>query len=90
MSDERDDEISQWAAALEPDGGPGTWSVEMRKFLGDRRFEETQEKIDHDIKLHMQRKELVNNLLGLVLVYGSVLGFVAIVASVAVLAKYIF
>lgn len=85
-----DDNIAQWASSLTPEGAPGVMSQRMREFLGDQGYEKAVAQNDAAAALYLHKQTLFNNILSLVVFYGTLLGMVSLVASVALLIKFIF
>lgn len=95
MNDENNDniseeDISKWAARLTPEGSPGLMAQRMREYLGDQGYEKAVAQNDAAVTLHLQRETVINNILSVVAVFGVLFGFVALVASVALVVKFIF
>lgn len=89
MSDEPDD-IARWAENLSPEGAPGIMSLRMREYLGDQGYEKAVAQNDAVSALYLQKQTLFNTLLSLFVFYGVLFGAVAMVASMALLVKFIF
>lgn len=85
-----DDNISEWAASLTPEGAPGVMSQKMREFLGDAGYEKAMALNDASANLHIQRQTLINNLLGIAVLWGAAFGIVGLITSVALAIRKIF
>ena len=88
--DDLPDDIAKWAEGLSPEGAPGIMSQRMREYLGDAGYEKAVAQSDALSALFLQRNSLTNSILSLILFYGVVFGLVALVASVALLIRFIF
>ncbi len=84
-----EDDIAKWADSLSPEGSPGVMSKRLREYLGDRGYEKIVAQNDAASEAYLTKQRLINNILSLVVFYGVIFGFVALVASVAVLIKFI-
>ena len=88
--DDGPDDIAKWAESLSPEGAPGVMSQRMREYLGDQGYEKAVAQNDAAAALYLQKNALINSIMQLVVVYGTLLGLVALVASVALVVKFIF
>lgn len=86
MDEPSEEEITQWAEGLSPDGAPGLMAQRMRQYLGDKRYEQTMAHNDAAAVLYLSKQSLINNILSIV-VY---LGLVGLVGFVALVVKFIF
>lgn len=85
-----EEEITQWASGLTPEGSPGTRTQQMREYLGDEGYEKVIARQDALADGYLQRQALINSLLSEVAVFGALFGLIALVAAIAVVAHIIF
>lgn len=90
MDDLPDDEIAKWAESLSPEGAPGVMSQRMREYLGDQGYEKAVAQNDAAAALYLRKNLLFNNILTLIVFYGTLFGLVGLVAFIALVVKFIF